>query len=125
MTLSPAFASGTVTYTASVANSVGEVTVTPTTNHARATVEILDTDDNALDDADDMEDDFQVTLSVGDTVIKVKVTAEDDTSTQTYTVTVTRAAEMTPDDPPDDSGNVPEPVTDLLSNLGQANNVVQ
>ncbi len=123
VTLSPAFASGTVTYTASVANSVGEVTVTPTTNHARATVEILDTDDNALDDADDMEDDFQVTLSVGDTVIKVKVTAEDDTSTQTYTVTVTRAAEMTPDDPPDDSGNVPEPVTDLLSNLGQANNV--
>ena len=123
VTLSPAFASGTVTYTASVANSVDEVTVTPTTNHARATVEILDTDDNALDDADDMEDDFQVALSVGDTVIKVKVTAEDDTSTQTYTVTVTRAAEMTPDDPPDDSGNVPEPVTDLLSNLGQANNV--
>ena len=82
VTLSPAFASGTVTYTASVANSVDEVTVTPTTNHASATVEILDTDD--------MEDDFQVALSVGDTVIKVKVTAEDGTSTQTYTVTVTR-----------------------------------
>ena len=90
VTLSPAFASGTVTYTASVANSVDEVTVTPTTNHASATVEILDTDDNELDDADDMEDDFQVALSVGDTVIKVKVTAEDVTSTQTYTVTVTR-----------------------------------
>ena len=84
VTLSPAFASGTVTYTASVANSVDEVTVTTTTNHASATVEILDTDD--------MEDDFQVALSVGDTVIKVKVkvTAEDGTSTQTYTVTVTR-----------------------------------
>ena len=122
VTLSPAFASGTAIYTASVANSVDEVTVTPTTNHASATVEILDTDDNELDDADDMEDDFQVALEVGDTVIKVKVTAEDDTSTQTYTVTVTRAAEMTPDDPPDDSGNVPEPVTDLLSNLGQATN---
>ena len=87
VTLSPAFASGTVTYTASVANSVDEVTVTPTTNHASATVEILDTDDNALDDADDMEDDFQVALSVGDTVIKVKVTAD---GTSTYTVTVTR-----------------------------------
>ena len=59
-TLSPAFASGTATYTASVANSVDEVTVTPTTNHASPTVEILDTDDNELDDADDMEDDFQV-----------------------------------------------------------------
>ena len=113
VTLSPAFASGTVTYTASVANSVDEVTVTPTTNHASATVEILDTDDNELDDADDVEDDFQVALEVGDTVIKVKVTAEDDTSTQTYTVTVTRAAEMTPDDPPDDSGNVSEGDTDL------------
>ena len=90
VTLSPAFASGMVTYTASVANSVDEVTVTPTTNHASATVEILDTDDKELDDADDMEDDFQVALSVGDTVIKVKVTAEDGTSTQTYTVTVTR-----------------------------------
>ena len=96
VTLSPAFASGTATYTASVANSVDEVTVTPTTNHASATVEILDTDDNELDDADDMEDDLQVALSVGDTVIKVKVTAEDGTSTQTYTVTVTRAADMTP-----------------------------
>ena len=123
VTLSPAFASGTATYTAWVANSVDEVTVTPTTNDASATVEILDTDDNELDDADDMEDDFQVALEVGDTVIKVKVTAEDDTSTQTYTVTVTRAAEMTPDDPPDDSGNVPDSVTDLLSNLGQANNL--
>ena len=96
VTLSPAFASGTDTYTASVANSVDEVTVTTTTNHTSATVEILDTDDTELDDADDVEDDFQVTLSVGDTVIKVKVTAEDGTSTQTYTVTVTRAAEMTP-----------------------------
>ena len=100
VTLSPTFASGTNTYTSSVANSVDEVTVTPTTNHASATVEILDTDDNELDDA---EDDFQVALSVGDTVIKVKVTAEDGTSTQTYTVTVTRAAEMTPDDFPADT----------------------
>ena len=113
VTLSPAFASGTDTYTASVANSVDEVTVTPTTNHASATVEILDTDDNELNDSDDVEDDFQVALSVGDTVIKVKVTAEDGTSTQTYTVTVTRAADMTPDDPPDDSGNVSEGDTDL------------
>ena len=113
VTLSPAFASGTDTYTASVANSVDEVTVTPTTNHASATVVFLDTDDNELDDEDDVDDDFQVALSVGDTVIKVKVTAEDGTSTQTYTVTVTRAADMTPDDPPDDSGNVSEGDTDL------------
>ena len=33
---------------------------------------------------------------MGDTVIKVKVTAEDGNATQTYMVTVTRAAAMTP-----------------------------
>ena len=90
VTLSPAFASGTVTYTASVANSVDEVTVTVTENHASADSEIQDADGNALADADDNAADFQVALSVGDTVIKVKVTAADGTSTQTYTVTVTR-----------------------------------
>ena len=41
--------------------------------------------------------------------------------TGTYTLSV---RDITPpDDPPDDSGNVPDPVTDLLSNLGQANNL--
>ena len=113
VTLSPAFASGTDTYTASVANSVDEVTVTQTTNHASATVEILDTDNLVLTDADSTEDGFQVALSVGSTQLGVLVTAEDGTTTKFYTVTVTRAADMTPDDPPDDSGNVSEGDTDL------------
>ena len=52
VTLSPPFASGATTYTASVANSVDEVTVTPTTNHADATVEYQDASDTALADAD-------------------------------------------------------------------------
>jgi len=38
--LSPAFASGTVTYTASVANSVSSLTVTPTVTQANATVKV-------------------------------------------------------------------------------------
>ena len=38
----------------------------------------------------------QVAVAEGDTVIKVKVTAEDGNATQTYMVTVTRAAAMTP-----------------------------
>ena len=92
VTLSPTFASDTYAYTASVANSVGEVTVAPTTNHGEADVEYLDSSDAALADADSTEDGHQVDLDVGDTVFKVKVTAEDDTTTQTYTVTVTRAA---------------------------------
>ena len=90
VTLSPAFASGTTTYTASVANSVDEVTVTPTTNHASATVEILDTDALALTDADSTEDGFQVALSVGSTQLGVLVMAEDGTTTKFYTVNVTR-----------------------------------
>ena len=92
-TLSPTFASATTTYTASVANSFDEVTVRPTTNHASADFEIQDADGNALADADTNAADHQVALAVGQTVIKVEVTAEDGTSTQTYTVTVTRAAE--------------------------------
>ena len=78
-------------YTASVANSVDEVTVTPTTNHAEATYEYLDSSDTALPDADSNTAGHQVALTVGATVFKVKVTAEDGTTTQTYTVTVTRA----------------------------------
>ena len=92
VTLSPTFASDTYAYTASVANSVDEVTVAPTTTDSDATFEYLDSSDAALADADSVEDGHQVDLDVGDTVFKVKVTAEDDTTTQTYTVTVTRAA---------------------------------
>ena len=39
----------------------------------------------------------QVVLAVGANVIKVKVTAEDGTTTRTYTVTATRAPTCTPD----------------------------
>ena len=92
VTLSPAFASDTYAYAASVANDVEEVTVTPVTTNIGATFEYLDSFDAALADADSTEDGHQVDLDVGDTVFKVKVTAEDDTTTQTYTVTVTRAA---------------------------------
>ena len=92
VTLSPTFASGTNDYTASVANSVDEVTVTPTTNHASATVEYLDAGGMVLTDADDMEDGFQVALAVGSTYIVVLVTAEDSTIQIAYAVTVTRAA---------------------------------
>ena len=95
VTLSPTFASGTSTYTASVANGVDEVTVTPTTTDPEATYEYLDSSDTALADADTNTAGHQVALAVGDTAFKVKVTAEDGTTTQTYTVTVTRAAGAT------------------------------
>ena len=76
------FASGTTSYTASVANSVSQTTVTPTVNHSGASYVIK------LDGVTD--EDGTVSLSVGSNVIAVEVTAEDDSTTQTYTVTVTR-----------------------------------
>ena len=85
------FASDTETYTASVANTVAEVTVTATKNDSGASIDYLDGDDMTLDDADTGVDGHQVTLTEGDNVIKVKVTAAD-TTTKTYTVTVTQAA---------------------------------
>ena len=98
VTLSPTFASGTATYTALVASSVDEVTVTATENHASADVEIQDADGNALADAG-TADGHQVALVEGENVVKVKVTAGDGMATQTYTVTVTRSAVDAPDAP--------------------------
>ena len=91
ITLTPTFVSATTSYTAMVANSVDEITIFPKENDDNAPYEIQDSGGTALTDADSVEDEFQVTLSVGDNTIKVEVTAEDG-STQTYTVTVTRAA---------------------------------
>ena len=83
------FASSTTSYTASVAYSVSQTTVTPTVNHAGARYLIKL---GGVTDADGT-----VSLSVGNNVITIEVTAEDTTTTQTYTVTVTRAAPASTD----------------------------
>ena len=93
--LSPFFAPDTTAYTASVANAVAEVTVTPTTTHAAATIEYFDGDDVTLTDAGAAAG-HQVAVVEGDNVIEMKVTAEDTTTTETYTVTVTRLAADAP-----------------------------
>ena len=49
LTLTPTFESGVYTYTASVANTVAEVTVTPTKSDTNATIEYLDESDATLD----------------------------------------------------------------------------
>ncbi len=87
VTLSPDFASGTATYTASVYNSVTSTTVTATPTDDDAKVVIT-----PVVDADASAEGHQVDLDVGSNVVTVKVTAEDGTTTRTYTVTVTRAA---------------------------------
>ena len=93
--ISPLFASGTTSYTASVVNGVGEVTIAPTLNEGSATVEYLNVSDTAITDADAAKTGQQVSLTEGENTIKVKVTAEDATTTNTYTVVVTRAAANT------------------------------
>ena len=90
ITLSPLFASGTMSYTASVPNGVDEITITPTVNESNATVQYQDSSDMDITDAD-AKSGHQVPLDVGENTIKVKVTAEDRTTTETYTVVVTRA----------------------------------
>ena len=76
------FDSTTASYTTTVANSVTQTTVTPTVNHSKASYVVK------LGGATDA--DGTVSLSVGSNVITVEVTAEDDSTSQTYTVTVTR-----------------------------------
>ena len=90
--ISPTFASGTTSYTASVDNGVDKITIKPTVNEGSATVEYLDSSDTEITDADGVKTGQQVSLSVSANTIKVKVTAEDTTTTNPYTVVVTRAA---------------------------------
>ena len=93
--LTPAFEGGTYTYTADVASTVTETTVTatPLDPDATAVIKLGGTEDS----------DGTVDLVVGTNAITVEVTAEDGTTMQTYTVTVTRPAT-----PPDDPADPPE-----------------
>ncbi len=77
------FDSATTGYTANVANTVTETTVTATANDNGAT--------HVVKLGGVVDDDGTVALAVGANVITVEVTAEDGNTTQTYTVTVTRA----------------------------------
>ncbi len=105
VTLSPAFASATTSYSATVANSVSQIEVEPTANDSNADIEYLDDSDATLTDADTNTAAFDFDLDVGPNVVKVKVTAEDGTTTETYTVRIKRAeADL------------------LVSNLGQFSN---
>ena len=90
ITLTPMFAPATTTYTAPVASSVDEITIAPTVNDSNAEYEIQDGTGTALTDADVNTTGFQVAFSEGANTIKVEVTAEDDSTPETYTVVVTR-----------------------------------
>ena len=85
-TLSPVFASGTTSYTASVPFTTTSLNVTPTVADATASVTVNGvavTSGNASG---------AIALAVGSNTITTVVTAQDGTTTSTYTTTVTRAA---------------------------------
>ncbi|MGV7116504.1 cadherin-like beta sandwich domain-containing protein [Paenibacillus kyungheensis] len=90
-TLSPAFASGTTSYTASVGNATASLTVTPTVADSTASVKVNGvtvTSGNASG---------AIPLNVGSNTITTVVTAQDGTTTKTYTITVTRAGSSNAD----------------------------
>ena len=107
LTLTPVFAAATTSYSASVANSITHVKLTPTVNHAGASVEV-GKQGQTLTAVGSGSASAAIALDEGANPITVKVTAQDGTSTATYTVTVTRAASTTPP-----AGAA------LVSNLGQ------
>ncbi|QHT59367.1 hypothetical protein GXP70_04875 [Paenibacillus lycopersici] len=90
VTLDPAFNSGTISYTASAANSVTSTTVTPTASDDTASVAVA-VDGGAGTSITDGKPSAAIPLSVGPNTITVVVKAEDDSTTTTYMITVTRA----------------------------------
>ena len=89
-TLYPSFAARTTSYKASTGYSDTQITITATPRRDDSTVEFLDESNQPLTDGDNAVG-FQVVLSVGENVVRVRVTASDNVTTKTYTVTVSRA----------------------------------
>ena len=88
--LNPGFTSAGTSYRTAVKYRDERLTVTATTTIANATIEFLDRSDAILDDADSMTSDHQMDVPVGDWMFKVRVTAEDSTTTKVYEVVVER-----------------------------------
>ena len=83
------FTSSTTSYTATVENTVTHVKLTPTVNDSDATVKV-GKQGSSLTTVSSGSASSAIALAVGSNALKVEVTAEDGTTTQTYTVTVTR-----------------------------------
>lgn len=87
LALSPAFAAATLSYTASTTAATNTINAVPA--DANATLEITNTHDT--DEVDNYSNGQAITWATGSNVVKVKVTAENGTATQTYQVTVTKS----------------------------------
>lgn len=82
LSLTPAFASETVSYTAATTNSTNTITAVP--SDASATVKVT------VNSAE-IDNGTAATWQDGSNTVKVEVTAPDGTTTKTYTVTVTKS----------------------------------
>ena len=83
-TLTPAFSSGTLNYTATIANAVTSITITPTVADNTATLKVNTVSVNSGVSTG------AISLTVGDNSINTVVTAQDGATTKTYSLTVTR-----------------------------------
>jgi gliding motility-associated-like protein len=83
-TLSPVFATGTTSYTASVVNAVTSITLTPTLSDVNATIKV-----NGTTVANGTASTAQA-LIAGNNSINVAVTAQDGITINTYTIVVNR-----------------------------------
>ena len=91
-TLYPSFAARTTSYKASTGYSDTQITIAATPRRDDSMVEFLDESNQPLTDGDNAVG-FQVLLSVGENVVRVRVTASDNVTTKTYAVAVSRAGE--------------------------------
>jgi len=88
--LSPAFASGTTSYTATVANGVSSITVTPTVNQVNATINAK-VGSGSFTSITSGVASGSLSLSIGLNTVTLLVTAQDGT-TGTYIINLTRSA---------------------------------
>ena len=100
VTLAPAFDPEVTEYTATVANEHTRGSLDAQLNDVNAEVEFLDENDATIPTAGMAGDVRYINpnFDVGDNIFKIKVTAEDTTTTKTYQVTITRSA-AAPDAP--------------------------
>ena len=85
--LNETFHEDTLTYTATVGNSVGSLTVTPTAANAAAVI-VITVNGTDLSTGTATDD---INLDIGDNTITIAVTAQDRTRQTDYTITITRA----------------------------------
>ena len=83
--LSPAYATQTTAYTASVPHDVAAIKLTPSTAVITSVIRVNGVQVNSGNSSDAIQ------LAVGNNTITTVVTAQDNTTTRTYTIIVTRA----------------------------------